>query len=171
MSRVVNRSNGVQMDQSRFLVFGYSEMPLSQKPESSCHLSAEATTADSVCWSFISSDHFKIIRDPMATLLPLICTLRPSQHILKHTRCISTTTACYSRAVKKRINRLKSDHYAYPEDVSIGKQGPNDNPPLTLVNRNPRNLEQLHREIKPLGWELETPTRVYWNTWVTNLIS
>lgn len=167
-ARTVNRPRDAEREMEDWAQSQRSvkrEMPLSQKRDLTLPAIClrEATTADGVCCCFTSSDHFKITRHAMATLLPFILPLRPSKNVFQHARCISTTAACYSRAVKKRITRLKSDHYAYPEDVSTGKQGPNDNPSLTLVNRNPRNLEQLHREIKPLGWELETPTRVYWN--------
>jgi len=65
--------------------------------------------------------------------------------------------------MRRRITRLKSDHHVYQEDVDSGAKSPNDKPPLELINRNPRNLEQLLREPKPYGWELEFPSRAFWN--------
>lgn len=68
-----------------------------------------------------------------------------------------------SRIIKKRITRLPSDLSVRQEEIEDGKMGPNDQVSLNLVNRNPRNLEQSRFELKPLGWELETPSRTFWN--------
>lgn len=68
-----------------------------------------------------------------------------------------------SVVIKKRVTRLPSDVEVHQEEVDNDQLGPNDRVPLQLMNRNPRNLEQLSFEPKPLGWELETPTRSYWN--------
>ena len=34
---------------------------------------------------------------------------------------------------------------------------------VKLVNRNPRNLEQMLLAKKPMGHELDSPNRHYWN--------
>uniref|UniRef100_T1IXE3 Large ribosomal subunit protein uL18m n=1 Tax=Strigamia maritima TaxID=126957 RepID=T1IXE3_STRMM len=39
----------------------------------------------------------------------------------------------------------------------------NDSIKSQVINRNPRNLQQLRLERKPRGWHLERPTRKYWN--------
>lgn len=82
------------------------------------------------------------------------------------TRQLSTTTPLCVRHVKRRITRLQNDYEMYQEDIDNGKLGPNDAPPRRLVNRNPRNLEQLLHEPKPLGYELEASNKVYWNRYV-----
>ncbi|KAI1292031.1 39S ribosomal protein L18, mitochondrial [Halotydeus destructor] len=68
-----------------------------------------------------------------------------------------------SRIIKKRITRLPAGYEVYKEEIEDGQKGPNDAVPLKLVNRNPRNLEMLSRQAKPLGWELETPSNAFWN--------
>lgn len=87
-----------------------------------------------------------------------------------YTRSLSTTTPLNVRSVKRRITRLQNDFEMYQEDVDNGKLGPNDVPPLRLVNRNPRNLEQLLYEQKPLGYELEAKNYTYWNKYVLVLL-
>lgn len=52
------------------------------------------------------------------------------------------------------------------EDLDTGKLSENDITPLRLVNRNPRNLEQMLYEVKPLGFELEDENISYWNRYV-----
>ncbi|PRD20308.1 UNVERIFIED_CONTAM: hypothetical protein NCL1_54968 [Trichonephila clavipes] len=37
------------------------------------------------------------------------------------------------------------------------------------INRNPRNLEQMLLEIKPNGFPLDAPDRVFWNKYVSDL--
>ena len=65
--------------------------------------------------------------------------------------------------ITKRITRVQSDIELTPEDISRGQSGPNDFPPSQLENRNPRNLEQLSFEVKPLGWELDKTAKCFWN--------
>ena len=81
-------------------------------------------------------------------------------------RQLSTTTPLCVRHVKRRITRLQNDYEVYQEDIDNGKLGPNDVPPRRLVNRNPRNLEQMLYEQKPLGYELEASNKTSWNKYV-----
>lgn len=81
-------------------------------------------------------------------------------------RNIFTTSVLNSRIIRKRITRIPADHHVYQHEVDDGSLCPNDLPQLKLVNRNPRNLEQLCLEPKLIGWELETQTRNFWNRWV-----
>ncbi|RWS28162.1 39S ribosomal protein L18-like protein [Leptotrombidium deliense] len=64
---------------------------------------------------------------------------------------------------KKRITRLQSDIEFTESDVLDGRSSENDVPPVQLVNRNPRNLEQLQFEQKSLGFEMDSPSVTYWN--------
>lgn len=64
--------------------------------------------------------------------------------------------------IMKRITRLPSDYEVSEEELKE-KTNINDVHTTRLINRNPRNLEQLMFEPKPFGWELEKTTRAYWN--------
>lgn len=91
--------------------------------------------------------------------------LRTTCHGFRYSlaRNIYTTIVLNSRIIRKRITRIPADHQVYQHEVDDGAIGPNDLPSLKLVNRNPRNLEQLCLEPKPIGWELESQTKNYWN--------
>ena len=65
--------------------------------------------------------------------------------------------------IKKRITRLPSELQVHQEEIDENKMGPNDTVPINLINRNPRNLEQLSIEQKPLGWALEATHKTFWN--------
>ena len=61
----------------------------------------------------------------------------------------------------KRITRLCSD-------IEVDKSELNENGnekylDVRLKNRNPRNLEQLLMEPKPMGYEMDEQNRHYWN--------
>lgn len=73
---------------------------------------------------------------------------------------------CMSRIIKKRVTRIPSDTVVHQEEIDDNQQGPNDSVPIELINRNPRNLEQLCIEPKPLGFELDKPTKTFWNKYV-----
>lgn len=88
-----------------------------------------------------------------------ICNMAGGYHCKQSVRCMS-------RIIKKRITRIPSDTVVHQEEVDDYQHGPNDVVPLELVNRNPRNLEQLCVECKPLGFELDLPSRNFWNKYV-----
>jgi len=69
--------------------------------------------------------------------------------------------ATLSTISNKRITRLSAD-----TEVSKSELSSDGNESLIntrLVNRNPRNLELLLLEEKPLGFELDLPERHFWN--------
>ncbi|RWS16277.1 39S ribosomal protein L18-like protein [Dinothrombium tinctorium] len=80
-----------------------------------------------------------------------------------NTRCPLTITCRWSYIVKKRITRIPSDIEFEESEIADGQRSSNDKPPVRLVNRNPRNLEQLQFERKPLGFELDSPSISFWN--------
>lgn len=61
----------------------------------------------------------------------------------------------------KRITRIASDVEVKKEEIE--QRGNNQYIDVSLKNRNPRNLEQLLLEPKPMGFEMDTPNRHYWN--------
>ncbi|CAG2170280.1 unnamed protein product [Oppiella nova] len=66
-----------------------------------------------------------------------------------------------STVSNKRITRMASDL-----EVSESELHSNGNESVVktrLVNRNPRNLEQLLFDKKPLGYELDLSQRTFWN--------
>ncbi|XP_053206416.1 39S ribosomal protein L18, mitochondrial-like [Panonychus citri] len=76
---------------------------------------------------------------------------------------INVQRRVFSGYISKRVTRVESDVELTQEDVAANASGPNDYPPSQLENRNPRNLEQLSFEVKPLGWELDRARRTFWN--------
>ena len=93
-----------------------------------------------------SSNNMCLIR-ARVTPLTLVC---PSRYMARH-------------VIKKRITRLPSDMQVHQEEIDDNQMGPNDTVPINLINRNPRNLEQLSIEQKPLGWALEATHKTFWN--------
>lgn len=81
-------------------------------------------------------------------------------------RCFGTSTARCARNIRRRVTRVPSDYGVYAEELNEDVKGANDQHQMQLVNRNPRNLEQLSLEPKPFGFELETTSKCYWNKWV-----
>ncbi|CAG2113750.1 unnamed protein product [Medioppia subpectinata] len=61
----------------------------------------------------------------------------------------------------KRITRLRSELSV--SETELKSSGNESLLKTRLVNRNPRNLEQMLFEYKPLGYELDVPDRTYWN--------
>ena len=76
---------------------------------------------------------------------------------------LSRAVRSYCTAVRKRITRVPSEFEISEEEVNENCASPNDKVPIRVVNRNPRNLEQLYFEPKPNGWELDTVHTNYWN--------
>lgn len=68
-----------------------------------------------------------------------------------------------SRVIRRRIIRLQNDFEVGEEEIEANKLNENDRPNQRIISKNPRNLEQLLFEQKPLGWELETKNRSFWN--------
>lgn len=69
-----------------------------------------------------------------------------------------------SKISNKRITRLSSDLQVTQEEIQQNANSQNDLSIKTkLVNRNPRNLEQLSLEPKKIGYEMDLPSRAYWN--------
>ena len=68
-----------------------------------------------------------------------------------------------SRMIRRKITRLESDYEIDEEELNQVQSTPNERFFSRLVNRNPRNLEQLLFEPKPLGWDLEATSRTFWN--------
>ena len=60
-----------------------------------------------------------------------------------------------------RITRLPTDIEVSKSELS--SEGNESLINTRIVNRNPRNLEQLLLEQKPLGFELDLPERHFWN--------
>jgi membrane-bound inhibitor of C-type lysozyme len=66
-----------------------------------------------------------------------------------------------SNISNKRITRISSDTKVSKSEL---KTECNETSIQTkLINRNPRNLEQLLFEQKTLGFELDLPQRHFWN--------
>ena len=64
-------------------------------------------------------------------------------------------------ASNKKITRISSDLRVDKGELeTTGNEKYLD---VNLRNRNPRNLEKMFLEAKPLGFEFDTPTRHYWN--------
>jgi len=61
----------------------------------------------------------------------------------------------------KKITRLPSDTYV--EKHELESKGNEQYLDVNLRNRNPRNLEQMYLESKPMGFEFDSPNRHYWN--------
>lgn len=80
-----------------------------------------------------------------------------------HVRCISTSATRCARTIRRRVTRLPSDYCVYAEELEEDVKGPNDRHQMKLMNRNPRNLEQLSLKPKPFGFELEATSHCYWN--------
>lgn len=125
---------------------------------------------------FVRNAAFRPRESSHAIIMSNLVLLRPwlirTKHmVLRNDLLMKTAIAesgcvparCMSRIIKKKITRLPSDTHVYQEEVDDNKLGPNDSVPLELINRNPRNLEQLSLDPKPLGWELEKPTKTFWN--------
>ena len=68
-----------------------------------------------------------------------------------------------SRVLRRRITRLESDFEVAEEEIVQNKSSDHDLPTSRIVTKNPRNLEQLLFEPKPLGWELDANNRSCWN--------
>lgn len=68
-----------------------------------------------------------------------------------------------SRVVRRRITRLENDYEVSNEEIELERLSEHDRPMQRIISKNPRNLEQLLFERKPLGWELDAKTRTYWN--------
>ncbi|KAI2811642.1 Kinase-like [Blomia tropicalis] len=64
----------------------------------------------------------------------------------------------------KRITRIRSDTEVDKSELET--TGNESFVNVRLVNRNPRNLEQMLLESKPMGYELDSPNRHYWNKMV-----
>ena len=106
--------------------------------------------------------HASLPRTMPRLLLPILSpSFFPSLSSCRRT--FATTLALSGRDIRRRVTRLPSSTVVYAEEVEEGCRGGNDRHHLQLVNRNPRNLEQLSLEPKPFGFELETPSRSYWN--------
>lgn len=74
------------------------------------------------------------------------------------------SVCCLSNTTNRRITRLENETELIADDIQTDAISKNDLlHEAKLENRNPRNLEQLQFEVKPLGWELDNPRRIYWN--------
>ncbi|XP_054163090.1 39S ribosomal protein L18, mitochondrial-like [Oppia nitens] len=80
---------------------------------------------------------------------------------LRHCWQTSHTRFMSSLVNNKRITRLSSDVEVKPEELAI--DGNESLLKTRVVNRNPRNLEQLLLQYKPLGFELDLPEKTYYN--------
>lgn len=72
-----------------------------------------------------------------------------------------TCVASMSTISNKRITRLSSDTEVTKSELKA--EGNESVINTRVVNRNPRNLEQMSFEYKPLGWELDLPERTFYN--------
>jgi len=61
----------------------------------------------------------------------------------------------------KRVTRIPADTGV--DKSELVKEGNEQYIDVNLVNRNPRNLEQLLLQPKPMGFEMDSPNRHYWN--------
>jgi hypothetical protein len=66
-----------------------------------------------------------------------------------------------SNISNKRITRVSSDTKVSKSELKT--EGNETSIQTKLINRNPRNLEQLLFEQKTLGFELDLPQRIFWN--------
>jgi hypothetical protein len=66
-----------------------------------------------------------------------------------------------SNISNKRITRISSDTKVSKSELKT--EGNETSIQTKLINRNPRNLEQLLFEQKTLGFELDLPQRHFWN--------
>ena len=73
------------------------------------------------------------------------------------------TVRCYCIYARKRITRIPSEIEISEEEINENCESKNDKVPTKVVNRNPRNLEQLYFEPKPSGWELDAVHTNFWN--------
>ena len=89
-------------------------------------------------------------------MLNKINCLSKLRHICGH-KCV----ARLSTVSNKRITRLPTDTEVSKSELS--SEGNESLINTRVVNRNPRNLEQLLLEQKPLGFELDLPERHFWN--------
>ena len=77
------------------------------------------------------------------------------------TATIITTGRTMAYVSNKRITRIPADTEVDKSELkSEGNEAYVD---VRLTNRNPRNLEQLLLAPKPMGFELDSPNRHYWN--------
>lgn len=77
----------------------------------------------------------------------------------------TSSFTCSARSLayvsNKRITRIPSETTVDRSELqSTGNEATLD---VKLVNRNPRNLEQMLLAKKPMGNELDSPNRHYWN--------
>nr|XP_027202237.1 uncharacterized protein LOC113796211 [Dermatophagoides pteronyssinus] len=80
---------------------------------------------------------------------------------IKHVKIVQQIYRHMAYVSNKRITRLCSD-------IEVDKSELNENGnekylDVRLKNRNPRNLEQLLMEPKPMGYEMDEQNRHYWN--------
>ena len=91
-------------------------------------------------------------------------------HLLFKSNVINSTSQLdlkrNSRVIKRRITRLENEFEVGEEEIASSKLSENDQPSQRLITKNPRNLEQLLFEQKPLGWELDSKSRSFWNKYV-----
>ena len=68
-----------------------------------------------------------------------------------------------SRVLRRRITRIENEFEVGEEEIQAGQLSGSDRPNQRIISKNPRNLEQLLFEQKPLGWELDAKNRSFWN--------
>ena len=68
-----------------------------------------------------------------------------------------------SRVLRRRITRIENDFEVGDEEIERNRLSESDRPSQRIISRNPRNLEQMLFEQKPLGWELDAKSRSFWN--------
>lgn len=76
---------------------------------------------------------------------------------------VQQSTRLFSTKVKKIITRVPSDVQFTEEQIQQDKRGPNDTFIPEIVNRNPRNLEELCFERKNRGWDFDKISPMFWN--------
>jgi len=63
-----------------------------------------------------------------------------------------------------RITRIPSETKVHEAELAKEQElSPVNEYAIEVINRNPRNLEQLFFDLKPLGYELDENQRRYWN--------
>ena len=68
-----------------------------------------------------------------------------------------------SRVLRRRITRIENEFEVGEEEIERNRLSDSDRPNQRIISKNPRNLEQMLFEQKPLGWELEAKGRSFWN--------
>ena len=68
-----------------------------------------------------------------------------------------------SRVLRRRITRIENEFEVGQEEIERNQLSESDRPSPRIVFKNPRNLEQMLFEQKPLGWELDAKNRSFWN--------